>query len=154
MSIGKKLIFCAVGIIYVIPAQAIAFDDFSSDPFAGETPLTDDELQEHRGGFSFGGFVLEFGVDFLTGLAPVITQAGQIVPVETIGGALNFNNGVSFDPATSTWIINNTLDNVTVSQTLSMDVIVSNFDLRVAQAFASSVTVTLSPQQALLAPLN
>jgi hypothetical protein len=114
-----------------LPLSAAA-EDFA-DPFAAETPMSEAELSEARGGLAVGGFVFDFSVQTTLSVEGAIDPSAALQPL-----------AVSFDPAVNTIVINNALDGVSFSRIVALDVSVPNFTPALSNAQAVSAGADLA----------
>jgi hypothetical protein len=115
----------------LLPVAADAAD--AADPFAAETPMSDADLAEARGGLSVGGFVFDFGVQTMLIVEDATDPAAALQPLTA-----------TFDPAVNTIIINNALDGVAISRVVAVDVAVPNFTPALSSAHAGAAGAGLA----------
>jgi hypothetical protein len=98
------------------------------DPFAAERVMSESALADARGGLRFRGFLFEFGIR-----TSLLINAS--LPDGTAGAPVT----ATFDESIQSLIINNTLDDVTISQTIAIDVHALNYGAMIATSAGAAV---------------
>ena len=103
------------------------------DPFAEETPLTQEALQEQRGGYVIVGDAMHVG-RFALHFGETVANFSVNAALEAIDAdaATSASAPFVYDPATTQLIINNTRDDVVISRSIALDITVQEFDATIA----------------------
>jgi len=125
----------------VATGGALASDGAATDYFAGETPLSDGQLSEARGGV---GFTFEFGtLPSIGSDLNIIIDGVVTITDETLGtanAASDFANIARFDPVLEQFIFVNAQNNVSINQAFVAEVTIRNFDQVINFQSAARIT--------------